>query len=221
MSDGSQTPLEEIGLLAIQEVAVTSQLRHIEGYTRAGLFTVLWHGEGDEENVVVCCGGAMGGLLGPADGLYHDLGVALAAQGIGLLRVGYRRPNDLRSCVIDLAAATQLAAGHGAERAVTMGHSFGGAVAVRVGVAMPEFVVGVVTFATQSAGCEVAEGLTGRPVLLFHGDRDELLPPQASEVVQMLCGGELVVLPGAGHLLLEAGATMRERLLEWLPEVLA
>lgn len=217
----SETPLEEIGLLAIQEVAVTPQLRHIEGFSRSGLLTVLWHGEGDEEKVVVACGGAVGGLLGPADGLYHDLGVALAEQGIGLLRVGYRRPNDLRSCVIDVAAATQLAAGHGAERAVTMGHSFGGAVAVRVGVAMPEFVAGVVTFATQSAGCEVAEGLASRPVLLFHGDRDELLPPQASELVQMLSGGELVLLPGAGHLLVEAGRTMRERLMEWIPEVLS
>ena len=35
---------------------------------------------------------------------------------------------------------------------------------------------GVVTFATQSAGCEAAGALAGRPLLLFHGDRDELLP---------------------------------------------
>lgn len=215
------TPIEEIGLLAIQEVAVTPRLRHVEGFTRGGLLTVLWHGEGDEERIVVAGGGAMGGLLGPADGLYQDLGVALADQGIGFLRVGYRRPNALRECVLDMAAAAQLAGGHGAERAVTMGHSFGGAVALRVGVAMPDFVVGVVTLATQSAGCEVAESLAGRPVISFHGDGDEILPPQCSELVQMLTGGELVLLPGAGHLLSEAGATLRNRLLEWIPGALS
>ena len=44
---------------------------------------------------LVTCGGGMGSLLGPADGLYHDLGVQLAARGIGTMRVGYRKPNDL------------------------------------------------------------------------------------------------------------------------------
>jgi hypothetical protein len=35
-----------------------------------------------------------------------------------------------------------------------------------------------------------------RPLLLFHGDRDELLPMQSSEIVRMIAGaGELVVLP--------------------------
>ena len=213
-------PIEELGLLAMQEIAITPQLRHVEGFTRSGLLTLLWHGEGDEEKVVLACGGAMGGLLGPAGGLYQQLGVAMAERGIGFVRVSYRRPNDLDACVYDVAAAGQIAAGYGATRAVVMGHSFGGAVAVRVGVAMPDFVAGVVTFATQSAGCEVAEGLAGRPVLLFHGDRDELLPAQCSELVQMLTDGELVMLPGTGHLMTEGGDVMRERLLEWLPEVL-
>ncbi len=51
------------------------------------------------------------------------------------------------------------------------------AVAVRTAVVMPGSVVGVVTLATQSAGCEVAGALDGRALLLFHGERDELLPP--------------------------------------------
>jgi pimeloyl-ACP methyl ester carboxylesterase len=107
----------------------------------------------------------------------------------------------------------------GAERVVVMGHSFGGAVAVRVGVVMDE-VAGVVTFATQSAGCEVAAGLRGRPLLLFHGDRDELLPVQSSEVVRAMAGrGEVVVLPGDGHLLSASGDLLLERLDAWLPDV--
>jgi pimeloyl-ACP methyl ester carboxylesterase len=74
-----------------------------------------------------------------------------------------------------------------------------------------------VTLATQSAGCEEAERLAGTPVLLFHGDNDELLPPQASELVQMLTGGELVVFPDTGHLLTQAAAELRERLGSWIP----
>ena len=70
----------------------------------------------------------------------------------------------------------------GAERFVTGGHSFGGAIAVRAGMAMGDWTKGVVTFATQSAGCEEAGGLTA-PLLAFHGDRDELLPLVASQVV--------------------------------------
>jgi hypothetical protein len=40
--------------------------------------------------------------------------------------------------------------------------------------------------------------------------------------VQMLAGhGEIVLFPGAGHLLSEASAELRERLYEWIPEHLA
>jgi len=171
---------------------------------------------------IVACGGAMGGLLGPTDGLYHRLGESWSARGVPVLRVSYRRPNDLDACCVDVAAAVQLAVvGGGAERVVLMGHSFGGAVAVRVAVGLAEMVSGVVTFATQSAGCEVAGGIGARPLLLFHGDRDEILPMQASEVVAAIAGtGEVVICPGDGHLLLKSAAIIDERLADWLPAAL-
>jgi hypothetical protein len=144
-----------------------------------GLLTLLWHEPDPTATApatpaaIIACGGAMGGLLGPAEGLYQRLGETWSARGVPVLRVDYRRPNDLDSCCVDVAAAVQLAVvGGGAERVVVMGHSFGGAVAVRVGVGLAEMVAGVVTFATQSAGCELAGGLAGRPLLLFHGNRD-------------------------------------------------
>ena len=215
------TPLEALDVLATQEVDVAPGLRHLELYTRGGLMTVLWHGPPDPANAVVACGGAMGGLLGPAGGLYQRLGEQLAGAGIGMLRVSYRRPNDLDACCLDLAAAVQLVIGNGAAKVVTMGHSFGGAVAVRVAVGLPDMVAGVVTFATQSAGCEVAAGICPRPFLLFHGDRDEILPMEASAVVREIAGcGELVVLPNDGHLLAKSGEIMEERLLEWVPAAL-
>jgi len=226
-SDGADrpaaTPLDALEVMASQDVMVNAGLRHLELYTMHGLLTLLWH-EPTAVSVpaaVVMCGGAMGGLLGPANGFYHRFGVELAERGIPVIRVGYRRPNDLEACTLDLAACVQLAVGAGAYRVVLMGHSFGGAPAIRAAVALPAMVAGVVTFATQSAGCEVAGGLAGRPLLLFHGDRDEILPVDASHMVAALAGaGEVVVLPGDGHLLARSEDIIRERLLEWLPPVL-
>lgn len=200
---------------------MTPELRHVEIYTFTGLLTLLWHGSPAAERVVVAGGGAAGGLLGPADGLYQDLGLALAERGIGMVRVGYRRPGDLGECVLDMAAAADLASRAGGDRFVAVGHSFGGAVAIGTAIALPSSVVGVVTLATQSGGCEDAHRLDGRPLLLVHGDRDEILPVACSETVRMIAGsGDLVVLPGSGHLLSQHGAQLRELLLGWIPEVL-
>jgi pimeloyl-ACP methyl ester carboxylesterase len=216
--------MEALQVLARQHVMVTPTLRHVELFTLRGLVTILWHEPPADVRAtaaaIVACGGAMGGLLGPSNGLYHRLGESWSARGVPVLRVSYRRPNDLDACCLDVAAAVQLATSAGAQRVVVMGHSFGGAVAVRVGVVLDE-VAGVVTFATQSAGCEVAAGLRDKPLLLFHGDRDELLPVQASDVVRAMAGhGDLVVLPGDGHLLAESGDLIAEHLAWWVAQVL-
>mgnify|MGYP000144333873 CR=1 FL=1 len=217
-------PLELLEAIARQEVELNPSLRHLEVFTLRGLLTVLWHGDTDAPAVVVLGGGAMGGLLGPADGFYHWLGEELGApgSGMGVLRVGWRRPNDLDLCTLDLLAAADLAARAGAERFVTGGHSFGGAIAVRAGAAMGEWTRGVVTFATQSAGCEDVAGLAA-PLRAYHGDRDELLPAMASEVVCSMAGGpaEVVLCPGAGHLLTEAGERLRTEVPQWIRERLA
>src|SRR5512132_3639032 len=104
VSEGARSPLEALDVLASQEVEVTDSLRHVEVYTLVGLLTMLWHGDPEVEHVVLACGGAMGGLLRPEDGLYNDLGVRFGEQGIGLVRGGYRKPNDLGACVHDLVA---------------------------------------------------------------------------------------------------------------------
>jgi hypothetical protein len=222
MTDSPRAPLELLEALTVQEVAIAPDFHHLEIYTMRGLLTLLWHGPTDAEQVLVTCGGGMGSLLGPADALYHDLGVGFAEQGIGTIRVGYRKPNDLSRCVHDVTAAADLAGRRGARRFVVMGHSFGGAVAIQTGAVLGKHCRGVVTLSTQSAGCEIAPELNDTPLLLFHGTDDEILPPQTSAVVQALAGhGEVVVLPGAGHLLSEASAEIRERLIEWIPTRLA
>ncbi len=206
--------------MAAVETMLTDDLRHIEVYTVDGLLSLFWHGPSEAQDVVLACGGAMGGVLGPADALYQDLGVRLAESGVGTIRVGYRAPNDIEKCVHDLVAAADLATRSGAQRFITMGHSFGGAPALQAAVILQEHCAGVITLATQSAGCEPAEDLATRvPVILFHGDKDEILPLQASELVRMVVGGgELVPLAGVGHLLAEARDELRGRLSDWIPE---
>lgn len=212
-------PLETLGIIGSAQVRVTDSLSHHEIYCWDGLLTVLWHGPVDARDVVLACGGALGGVLGPGDGAYHDVGVELAAVGIATLRVGYRAPNDLDHCVHDLLAAAALATDRGAERFVVMGHSFGGAVAVQAGVHLGERTAGVVTLATQSAGCEEGEALAmaGVPVLLLHGANDSILPFFSSQMVQMLTGGELDILD-TDHAFSGVGEELRNRLRTWIPD---
>jgi pimeloyl-ACP methyl ester carboxylesterase len=225
------TALEALRPLASSEVTVTPpsahhpSLLHREVYTSRGLLTVLWHrpstGASRHRAAIVACGGAMGGVLGPGHGLYQRLGERWAERGVDVVRIGYREPNNLDLCAHDLACGVEIVRDAGAERVVVMGHSFGGAVAVRTAVIMPVSVAGVVTFATQSAGCEVAGALAGRPLLLFHGDRDELLPPEASQVVAAIAGhGEVEIIPGEGHLLAKSDDLIVDRLDAWLPATL-
>lgn len=204
----------------MEEIEIAPGLAHLEIYTMRGLLSVLWHGPRDASSVVLTCGGGMGGLLGPADGVYHMLGCELAeTYGIATMRVGYRKPNDLSRCVHDVAAAADLASRSGARAFVVVGHSFGGAVAVQAGTVLGAHCRGVVTLSTQSAGCEHAADLGDTPLLLLHGTDDEILPAETSAVVQMIAGhGEVVLLPGAGHLLTQAAAEVHDRLLEWIPE---
>lgn len=209
-------PLTALRALAAAEVAVTDELDHLELYTMGGLLSLLWHGRADLTDVVLGVGGAMGGLLGPARGAYHRLGVEWVGAGIGTIRVGYRQPNDLDACVHDVLAAAELSARRGARRFVVIGHSFGGAVAVQAAVALGADAAGVVTLATQAPGCERGDELRC-PALHVHGDADTILPALSSQAVQMLTEGELVVLPGVGHLLDEAADEVVDRLRAWVP----
>ena len=218
-ADEPRSPLELLDALGVEDVEIAPDLHHLEVYTLHGLLTLMWHGARDARNLVITCGGGMGSLLGPAGGLYHDFGVTLWREhGIGTVRVGYRKPNDLSRCMHDVTAAADLASRSGARHFVTVGHSFGGAVAIQAGIVLGAHCAGVVTLSTQSAGCERAAELGETPLLLLHGTDDEILPAETSAVVQMLAGhGEIVLLPGAGHLLNQAANELRTRLVEWIP----
>jgi len=101
-----EPPLHVLGVMASQSAMITPTLRHVELFTMRGLLTVLWHvppsGVTIRSAAIVACGGAMGGMLGPSDGLYQRLGDEWSASGVPVLRVDYRKPNDMDSCCLDV-----------------------------------------------------------------------------------------------------------------------
>jgi pimeloyl-ACP methyl ester carboxylesterase len=196
-------------VLAVQESALAPELSLVEVYTVDGTIPCLRHGgPGDgEAGVALFVGGALGGLSGPAGGLY-----ARVAARTGGIRLHYRHPGELVACVADVVLVADLLLRRGAARVVLVGHSFGGAVAVGAGVALRDRCTGVVTLATQAPGCERVDELSA-PILLFHGDEDAILPDLSSRLVEGLAGGpsELVILPGEDHLLSGAADLLDER----------
>ncbi|MGQ0844605.1 MAG: alpha/beta hydrolase [Sporichthyaceae bacterium] len=213
----AKRPLELIEPLDITEVRTGPTSRHSEVLAWSGRLGLLWTGTPGADRVVVACGGALGGVLGPAGGLYYDLGNALEPHGIGTVRVDYRRPGNLASCVFDVAVAIDVAMREGSSSFVIVGHSFGGAVAISAAAAMPDVVAAVVSLAGQSAGTDAAPELAGRPLLLLHGEADEVIPASSAHSIRRVAGhGRVVVFPATGHLLHEASEELRSRLPDWI-----
>ncbi|MAT05108.1 MAG: hypothetical protein CL424_08705, partial [Acidimicrobiaceae bacterium] len=144
--DAGPSALGSLQVFARGSAELAPGLTHTEMYTSHGLLTVFRTMPADSAPTaaLVACGGAMGGVLGPGHGLYARLAEQWADRGVATYRVGYRIPNDLDRCAHDVACAVEMAVADGAERVVVMGHSFGGAVAVRVAVVMTTEVSGVV-----------------------------------------------------------------------------
>jgi hypothetical protein len=214
-----RSPLDMLGALAKADGELSDTSRLVEIYTMEGLLQILWHGALDASDVVLMCGGAMGGMLGPGRSLYLDLGQELAAEGRAAMAVGYRKPGDLTRCLLDTCAAADLALRNGAQRFAILGHSFGGAVAIQAASTFTAHTAGVITYATQSAGCEEASRIGDTPLLLLHGERDSILGPENSMMVRTLAGtGEVRTYPDADHLLAEVADEIAELTRAWLRE---
>jgi pimeloyl-ACP methyl ester carboxylesterase len=163
--------------------------------------------------------GAMGGFSGPARALYLELADRQVARGRGAIIVDYRKPGDLDRSLLDVAATVDWSMREGGRRYAMVGHSFGGAVAVQAGAMLSGHCAAVVTLSTQSAGCQIANQLDGTPLLLLHGDRDEVLTPDNSAMVRMMAGyGDLRIIEGAGHGLESARDELLTLLDEWIDD---
>jgi pimeloyl-ACP methyl ester carboxylesterase len=185
--------------------------------TTRGEIQAMFHPVEGGTGAIVCVGGAMGGIDGPADRLYARLPAVLAGNGITVLRIEYRRPNQFEECVLDVLAGCSLLKGIGATDVVLVGHSFGGAVVIKAGELAP-IVRAVASLSTQLYGTREVENL-GKPLLLVHGMEDSILEHAASEDVyrRALEPRRLVLYAEAGHSLIQAKDALTELLAEWIP----
>ena len=217
--DNPRSPLELLGVLAHHTVQLSEHLWLSEIYTMEGMLKLHRYGPEGVANVVVMGGGGMGGFLGPGGGLYHRLGMHLAQRDEGAVVVDYRRPSHLEPSMLDMVVGGDFAIQAGARNLITMGHSFGGAVAISAGTAFSGLCKGVMTFATQSAGCEMASMLAPTPLVLYHGTNDQILGPENSQMVAQLAGyGEVRIVEGADHILSEVADQYFDDVTSWVAE---
>jgi len=171
--------------------------------TTRGDITLLMAAHEGGTGVVVFLAGAGGGDRGPANDLFVRLGQDLTDAGVSSVRVKYREPGEFEECVADAMAACSFLKAVGADSVVFVGHSFGGAVAVKAGELTP-LAKAVCSMSTQRYGTFEVEEL-GKPLLLIHGSKDEVLDKAASEDVfeRAREPKRLVILEGSGHGLME------------------
>ncbi|HML97408.1 MAG TPA: alpha/beta hydrolase [Tepidiformaceae bacterium] len=188
--------------------------------TRGEIEAILHPVEGGT-GAIVCVGGAMGGVDGPADSLYARLPRLLAPSAVTVLRVEYRHPNNFEECVLDVLAGCSFLRGIGASDLALVGHSFGGAVVIKAGE-LHDSVTGVVSMSPQLYGTRQVENL-GKPLLLIHGMADTILDHEASEDIyrRALEPKRIVLYAEAGHSLIQAKDAIDALLSEWIPARLA
>jgi hypothetical protein len=203
--------LSIVGLRTRPEDSAPGEMAVDLNTTRGVIETMLHPCEG-KTGCAIFVGGAMAGLDGPADKIYERLGRDLVAAGVTSLRVQWRKPGEFEECVMDALAACSFLRGIGAERAVIVGHSFGGAVAVKAGE-LGDLIGAVAAMSSQRHGTQDVDSL-GKPLLLVHGSSDDILDRAASDDIYERAKDpkELVILEGAGHGLGEAAAEVYELL---------
>ena len=182
---------------------------------------ILHQSEGSNQGVIWVCG-ARGGFGGPGPGTYARLAEELRSGGITSLRLDYREPNALTSCVMDLLAGVNYLKGEGYQPVVIVGHSFGGAVVIAAG-AHSDHVKGIVSLSPQTYGADRAGQLSPRPLLLVHGKSDTRLPYTCALQIYNLAlePKELVLYEGAEHRLEECREDLEQLLRDWIPATLA
>jgi fermentation-respiration switch protein FrsA (DUF1100 family) len=137
------------------------------------------------------------------------------------LELDYRRPGDLEECVLDILVGLAYLEMLGKDQIVLVGHSFGGAVVINAGL-ISEAVIAVAALSSQTAGTNQVAKLSPKPLLLVHGEADEVLPASCSQDIYARAGDpkELILYPGCLHGLDQCRDDLDRDLTRWLKEVL-
>jgi len=188
--------------------------------TRGDLKTVIHHDpEFPTDRGVIWLSGASGGFDGPANGVYRKLSEKISPE-ITSLRVDYRMPNNLIECVLDVLASVSFLTGTRHKELVLVGHSFGGAVAIKSSSFSPE-VKSVIALASQTHGATEASLVSPRSLLLIHGDEDTVLDPECSQTIFNWAKEpkELILINGTGHSFREKEDDLTFKIESWIKDV--
>lgn len=204
----------------VRSVPGVLECQNLQLKTDAGNIDCRFHPAPQGDSAALWVFGAGGGLGGPGRGLYVRLATYLTNYNVGSLRLDYRRPGQLADCVADVLAGVSYLEQKGRPRIALVGHSFGGAVVIRAGIASPA-VAGVAALSSQAFGTEDVEALSPRPLLLVHGSTDEIVPVSASRDIYLRAKDPRQLLVyDCGHGLDECAAEIERDLLEWLRNLL-
>ncbi len=217
------TPTSSQPMINIEDVIRLPEGRtseRIELVTSRGTITCRVH-PAEGEKAVLWVFGAGGGLGGPSGGVYTRLGGQLQPSCVTSLELAYRRPGDLEECVLDILVGLAYLEMLGKDQIVLVGHSFGGAVVINAGL-ISEAVVAVAALSSQTAGTNQVAKLSPKPLLLVHGEADEVLPASCSQDIYARVGDpkELILYPGCLHGLDQCRDDLDRDLTRWLKEVL-
>jgi hypothetical protein len=85
-----------------------------------------------------------------------------------------------------------------------------------------EAVIAVAALSSQTAGTDQVAKLSPKPLLLVHGEADEVLPASCSQDIYARAGDpkELILYPGCLHGLDQCRDDLDRDLTRWLKEVL-
>ncbi len=204
----------------VEEGPVSGGVQEVLLLTDSGNIDCRFHPTPTGDAAALFVFGAGGGLGGPAGGLYIRLATYLANYTVASLRLDYRHPGRLDDCVLDVLAGVGYLEQRGRKRIALAGHSFGGAVVIRAG-AVSDAVVGVAALSSQGHGTESVADLSPRPLLLVHGDHDEVLPVSTSrEIYSRAKDPRQLLIYDCGHGLDDCGDEVERDLLEWLRNLL-
>src|SRR3954469_15859205 len=122
-----------LSLHSVEHSAEREGADRVRLMTNAGEIVGRLHSAETGDAAILWVFGSGGGLGGPAGGLYTRLAGRFRPLDVTSLELDYRRPGDLRDCVLDVLLGVAYLASLGKTRIVLVGHSFGGAVVINAG----------------------------------------------------------------------------------------